>query len=114
MAGRWPRLRQALDPPVRAPADDLGNETAARQAPQHRATTRSTGATADGAAAHVHTVAAHRKAVREREAMTPTLRRLNDRERYYGLTWPGWVALAAAGGILYGAVRVSPSAFARP
>ena len=42
------------------------------------------------------------------EAMTPTLRRLNDRERYYGLTWPGWVALAAAGGVLYGAVRVSP------
>ena len=40
--------------------------------------------------------------------MTPTLRRLNDRERYYGLTWPGWVALAAAGGMLYGAVRVSP------
>ena len=40
--------------------------------------------------------------------MTPTLRRLNDRERYYGLTWPGWVALAAAGGILYSAVRVSP------
>ena len=34
--------------------------------------------------------------------MTPTLRRLNDRERYYGLTWPGWVALAVAGGILYG------------
>ena len=22
--------------------------------------------------------------------MTPTLRRLNDRERYWGLTWPGW------------------------
>ena len=21
--------------------------------------------------------------------MTPTLRRLNDRERYWGLTWPG-------------------------
>ena len=40
--------------------------------------------------------------------MTPTLRRLNDRERYYGLTWPGWVALVAAGGVLYGAVRVSP------
>ena len=40
--------------------------------------------------------------------MTPTLRRLNDRERYYGLTWPGWVALAVAGGVLYGAVRVSP------
>jgi hypothetical protein len=40
--------------------------------------------------------------------MTPTLRRLNDRERYYGLTWPGWVALALAGAFLYGAVRVSP------
>jgi hypothetical protein len=40
--------------------------------------------------------------------MTPTLRRLNDRERYFGLTWPGWVALAAAGGILYAAIRVSP------
>jgi predicted N-acetyltransferase YhbS len=40
--------------------------------------------------------------------MTPTLRRLNDRERYYGLTWPGWVALAAAGAVLYGAVRISP------
>jgi hypothetical protein len=40
--------------------------------------------------------------------MTPTLRRLNDRERYYGLTWPGWVALALAGGLLYGAVRISP------
>ena len=40
--------------------------------------------------------------------MTPTLRRLNDRERYYGLTWPGWVALAMAGGVLYGAVRISP------
>lgn len=40
--------------------------------------------------------------------MTPTLRRLNDRERYYGLTWPGWLALAAAGGIVYGAIRVSP------
>ena len=40
--------------------------------------------------------------------MTPTLRRLNDRERYYGLTWPGWVALALCGAILYGAVRISP------
>jgi hypothetical protein len=40
--------------------------------------------------------------------MTPTLRRLNDRERYYGLTWPGWVALALSGAILYGAVRISP------
>jgi hypothetical protein len=40
--------------------------------------------------------------------MTPTLRRLNDRERYWGLTWPGWAASAAAGGVLYGAVRFSP------
>jgi hypothetical protein len=37
-----------------------------------------------------------------------TLRRLNDRERYYGLTWPGWIATIAAIGILYGAVRLSP------
>jgi hypothetical protein len=40
--------------------------------------------------------------------MTPTLRRLNDRERYWGLTWPAWIAVGAAGGLLYGAVRVSP------
>lgn len=40
--------------------------------------------------------------------MTPTLRRLNDRERYYGLTWPGWVALAVSGAIVYGTVRISP------
>ena len=40
--------------------------------------------------------------------MTPTLRRLNDRERYWGLTWPGWGAAAAAGGVLYGAVKLSP------
>jgi hypothetical protein len=40
--------------------------------------------------------------------MTPTLRRLNDRERYWGLTWPGWIAAAAAGGALYGAVKLSP------
>lgn len=40
--------------------------------------------------------------------MTPTLRRLNDRERYYGLTWPGWVGLGLSGAVLYGAVRVSP------
>jgi hypothetical protein len=40
--------------------------------------------------------------------MTPTLRRLNDRERYYGLSWPGWVMVAVSGGILYGAIRVSP------
>ena len=25
---------------------------------------------------------------------TPTLRRLDDRERYWGLTWPGWLAAA--------------------
>jgi hypothetical protein len=40
--------------------------------------------------------------------MTPTLRRLDDRERYWGLTWPGWVAVVAGGGALYGAVRFSP------
>jgi hypothetical protein len=38
----------------------------------------------------------------------PTLRRLNDRERYYGLTFPGWLGVALAGGLLYGAVKVSP------
>jgi hypothetical protein len=37
-----------------------------------------------------------------------TLRRLNDRERYYGLTWRGWLALGLAGGLVYGAVRLSP------
>ena len=40
--------------------------------------------------------------------MTPTLRRLNDRERYWGLTWPAWIAVGIAAGVLYGAVRVSP------
>ena len=40
--------------------------------------------------------------------MTPTLRRLNDRERYYGLTFPGWLGVAIATGLLYGAVKVSP------
>ena len=40
--------------------------------------------------------------------MMPTLRRLNDRERYYGLTFPGWIAVALAGGVLYAAVQVSP------
>ena len=40
--------------------------------------------------------------------MTPTLRRLNDRERYWGLTWPAWIAVGIAGGLLYVAVRVSP------
>lgn len=43
--------------------------------------------------------------------MTPTLRRLNDRERYYGLTWPGWVAVALAVAILYGAIQISPFGF---
>jgi len=42
--------------------------------------------------------------------MTPTLRRLNDRERYWGLTWPGWAAAAAAGAILYASVKLSPFA----
>lgn len=40
--------------------------------------------------------------------MTPTLRRLNDRERYWGLSWPGWLAAAAGGGTLYAAVKLSP------
>ncbi len=40
--------------------------------------------------------------------MTPTLRRLDDRERYWGLTLPGWLAVALAAGVLYGAVQVSP------
>jgi hypothetical protein len=37
-----------------------------------------------------------------------TLRRLNDPERYYGLSWRGWVGIALGGGLLYAAVRVSP------
>jgi hypothetical protein len=37
-----------------------------------------------------------------------TFRRLNDPERYYGLSWRGWLACGAGGGILYLAVRVSP------
>jgi glycerol uptake facilitator-like aquaporin len=40
--------------------------------------------------------------------MTPTLRRLNDRERYWGLTWPAWIGCATAGALLYGAIRISP------
>ncbi len=43
--------------------------------------------------------------------MIPTLRRLNDRERYWGLTWPGWIAGVAAAGVLYGAVKLSPFGF---
>ena len=38
----------------------------------------------------------------------PTLRRLNDRERYYGLTFPGWLAVASSGAVLYGAIQISP------
>jgi len=37
-----------------------------------------------------------------------TFRRLNDPERYYGLSWRGWLGAGAAGGALYLAVRVSP------
>lgn len=37
-----------------------------------------------------------------------TLRRLNDPERYYGLSWRGWLGVALGGGVVYGAVRVSP------
>lgn len=37
-----------------------------------------------------------------------TLRRLNDPERYYGLSWRGWFGVAVGGGLLYGAVRISP------
>jgi glycerol uptake facilitator-like aquaporin len=40
--------------------------------------------------------------------MTPTLRRLNDRERYWGLTWPAWLGCGVAGAALYLAIRVSP------
>ena len=37
-----------------------------------------------------------------------TFRRLNDPECYYGLSWRGWLAAGAGGGLLYVAVRVSP------
>jgi hypothetical protein len=37
-----------------------------------------------------------------------TFRRLNDPERYYGLSWRGWLGVAAAAGILYAAIRLSP------
>ena len=107
-ASGWPRLRRTLDRPVarrlrprrrdrrRGKARDTERRRG-RQPPQPPTPPR-----------RFTAVAARRQAARTREAMTPTLRRLNDRERYYGLTWPGWVALAAAGGILYGAIRVSP------
>jgi len=37
-----------------------------------------------------------------------TFRRLNDPERYYGLSWRGWLAAGLGGGLMYLAVRVSP------
>jgi hypothetical protein len=37
-----------------------------------------------------------------------TFRRLNDPERYYGLSWRGRLAGAAGGGLLYAAVGLSP------
>jgi hypothetical protein len=37
-----------------------------------------------------------------------TLRRLNDPERYYGLSWRGWLGVGIGGGLLYAAVRISP------
>ncbi len=37
-----------------------------------------------------------------------TFRRLNDAERYYGLSWRGWLGAGGACGLLYLAVRVSP------
>lgn len=40
-----------------------------------------------------------------------TFRRLNDPERYYGLSWRGWLGAGAASGLLYLAVRVSPLGF---
>jgi hypothetical protein len=39
-----------------------------------------------------------------------TFRRLNDPERYYGLSLRGWGAVAAGAGVLYAAVRLSPLA----
>jgi hypothetical protein len=39
-----------------------------------------------------------------------TFRRLNDPERYYGLSVRGWIAVAAGVGVLYLAVRLSPLA----
>jgi hypothetical protein len=43
--------------------------------------------------------------------MQQTFRRLNDPERYYGLSWRGWLAAIAGGGLLYLAVRFSPFGF---
>ena len=37
-----------------------------------------------------------------------TFRRLNDPERYYGLSWRGWLFIALGGALVYLAVRFSP------
>ncbi len=37
-----------------------------------------------------------------------TFRRLDDPTRYYGLSWRGWLAVAAGAGLLYGFVQLSP------
>ena len=37
-----------------------------------------------------------------------TFRRLNDPERYYGLSWRGWLFVALGGALVYLAVRFSP------
>lgn len=37
-----------------------------------------------------------------------TYRRLDEPTRYYGLSWRGWLAAAAAGGLLYLFIRLSP------
>jgi hypothetical protein len=37
-----------------------------------------------------------------------TFRRLNDPERYYGLSWRGWLFVALGGAVVYLAVRFSP------
>jgi len=37
-----------------------------------------------------------------------TFRRLNDPERYYGLSWRGWLFVALGGALVYVAVRFSP------
>ena len=40
--------------------------------------------------------------------MTPTLRRLNDLEKFYGLNWPLWAGLLSGFSVLYAAFRLSP------
>ena len=37
-----------------------------------------------------------------------TSRRLDDPIRFYGLSWRGWLGVAAAGGLLYAFVQLSP------